>query len=212
VPEPLRRAFHRDLDFIDGQVARLFALVTDGLAAATDTLLAGDRESARAVLDREALIDSLYADIEVLVQRQLMLQAPVAGELRYLLSVVRIVPELERSGDLVEHIATRGARGIGAQLSPQIRGLIDHLGQILVEMWRKASDAYAERDGGASERLNRLDDQVDDLHTQLIAEVISSAPPTAIAIEMALIGRFYERLGDHALHITERFRYLAEGS
>jgi len=114
VPHQLRKAFNQELDEIDAKVTQLFALVTEGLAAATDTFLAGDRVGAREVVGRDALIDSLYGDIEELVQRVLLLQSPVASDLRYLLSVLRIVPELERSGDLAEHIASRAARGLGA--------------------------------------------------------------------------------------------------
>jgi phosphate transport system protein len=211
VGDQLRRGFHRELDTIDGKVLHLFALVTEGLAAATDTFLASDRDMARAIVDADKLVDELYADIEVLVQRQLVLQAPVASELRYLLSVLRIVPELERSGDLVEHIASRAARGLGAELTPQVRGLVEQMGQRGVEMWRYAADAFAERDANAAEQLNRLDDRLDDLHTQLLTEISSGALGTAVAIEMALVGRFFERLGDHALHVTERVRYLAAG-
>jgi len=210
-PTPLRRGFHRQLDVIDGKVTELFALVTAGLAAATDTFLAGDRESARAVADRDELIDSLYHDIETLVERSLLLQAPVASELRYLLSVLRIVPELERSGDLVEHIASRAARGIGLELSPRIRGLVDRMGEVAFELWRRAADAFADRDPDAADRLDRLDDTLDDLHTQFIAELAAGGVALPVAMEMSLVGRFYERLGDHAHHIAQRVRYLAQG-
>jgi phosphate uptake regulator len=112
VAEELRKAFHRDLDEIDHKVRQLFALVGEGLAGATDAFLAGDRDAAKALMDRDRLLDALYADIEVMVQRQFALQSPMAQDMRYLLSVLRIVPELERSGDLAEHIAQRAVRGL----------------------------------------------------------------------------------------------------
>jgi phosphate transport system protein len=199
------------LDAIDEKVIELFALVTEALAAATDTFLAGDRETARAIVDRDKLLDSLYEDIERLVQRQIVLQAPVAGELRFLLSVLRIVPELERSGDLAEHIAARAVSGLGTQLTPHVRGIIQQMGQVGVVMWRKAADAYADRDGAAADQLNHLDDRLDDLHTELIAELTAGTHSVAVSMEMTLVGRFYERLGDHAVHVTERMRYAAQG-
>ena len=207
----LRKAFQSDLEEIDGKVTRLFALVTESLAAATDTFLAGDRQAAGVIVDRDALIDSLNADIEEVVQRVLLLQSPMAGDLRYLLSMLRIVPELERSGDLAEHIASRAARGLGTHLTPAVRGLVEQMGKIGVTMWRAAADAYAERDGEAAARLDTLDDALDELHGELWATLAKGELELEPSMEMALVARFYERLGDHALHITARIRYLAGG-
>ena len=187
--------------------------MTEGLAAATDTLLAGDRELAREVADRDELIDSLYHDLEVLVERSLLLQAPVASELRYLLSVLRIVPELERSGDLVEHIASRAARGLGAELTPADA-------RHCRRAWARSPSSCGSGRPTRSPSVTRppphgstgIDDKLDDLHTQFIAELAAGASPIAVAMEMALVGRFYERLGDHAHHIARRVRYLAQGS
>jgi phosphate transport system protein len=211
VPEELRTAFHRDLQRIDEQVLRLFALVSEGLAGATEALLAGDREAARALVARDEMLDRLYVDVEGLVQRQFALQAPMAVDLRFLLSVLRIVPELERSGDLAEHIAQRAVRGLTGELTPRVRGLIEQMGRTGVEMWRASSEAYAERDGQAVARLREQDDELDDLHVSLIAELASGKLSIPVAIELALVGRFYERLGDHAVNIAARVRYLATG-
>ncbi len=212
MPDNLRRAFYRELEEIDEIVTRLFALVTEGLAAATETFLAGDRATARQIVSRDQLIDSLYADVELLVQRNLLLQAPVASEMRYLLSMLRIVPELERSGDLAEHIASRAATGLGAELTPTVRGYVQRMGSATVVMWRAAADAFADRDGTAAPHLDQLDDELDTLHEELSAILLAGELPVAAAVEMALVARFYERLGDHALHITERIRYLALGT
>jgi len=78
----LRKGFHRELDEIDAKVTQLFALVTECLAAATETFLSGDRVTALAIKESDQIIDGLFADIEVLVERTLLLQAPVASELR----------------------------------------------------------------------------------------------------------------------------------
>jgi len=87
MPDELRTAFHRELDEIDRQVVQLFGLVTEGLAGATDALLSGDRELAKALVERDAMIDTVYVDVEDLVQRQIALQSPMADDLRFLLSV-----------------------------------------------------------------------------------------------------------------------------
>lgn len=212
MPEELRKAFHRDLDEIDAKVRRLFALVSESLAAATDAFLGGDREAARKLVDQDALVDSLYNDIEQHVQRQFALQGPMARDLRFLISVVRIVPELERSADLAEHIAQRAARGLSAELTPRMRGLIEQMGRVGVEMWQRAADSYADRDPHVAAALNEEDDELDDLHSSLTAEIVAGSLSIPVALEMALIARFYERLGDHAVNVAERVRYLAQGT
>ena len=211
MPEELRTAFHRDLREIDGKVVQLFALVGEGLAAATDALLSGDIETARTLMERDDLIDSLYIDVERLVQHQLVLQSPMAADLRFLISVLRIVPELERSHDLAEHIARRATRGLTGELTPRVRGLLEQMGRVGVSMWRDAADAYVERDGGAADRLTDADDEMDELHVSLTAELVSGNLTVPVALELALVGRFYERLGDHAVNIANRVRYLAGG-
>jgi phosphate transport system protein len=198
--------FHRELEIIDAQVVRLYAMVTENLAAATDSFLSGDREQAREIANADELIDAIEAEVEQVAVRALLMQAPVASEFHHLISVLRIVPELERSGDLAHHIASRASRGLGANLPPAVRGIVDQLGERVVAMWREAADAYAERDQDAADRLDALDDEVDALAERLWAVLIEQQVPTETAMEMALIGRFYERLGDHAMHITARLR------
>lgn len=207
----LRSAFHRELDRIDEQVRQLFALVGEGVAGATDALLAGDRQAARALVARDRLLDTLYVDVEDVVQRQFALQGPMANDLRFLLSVLRIVPELERSGDLAEHIAQRAARGITGELTPRLRGLIQQMGNVGVQLWHDTAQVYAERQADGAERLRERDDELDDLHVSFIAELASGTVSVPVAIELALVGRFYERLGDHAVNIAARVHYLATG-
>lgn len=207
----LRSAFHRDLQTIDQQVRQLFGLVSEGLAGATEALLAGDREAARDLVARDKMLDTLYVDIEDIVQRQFALQAPMANDLRFLLSVLRIVPELERSGDLAEHIAQRAARGLTGELTPRVRGLIHQMGRVGVDLWQQTATAWGNREADAGDRLRELDDELDDLHVSFIAEVSSGQFSVPVAIELALVGRFYERLGDHAVNIAARVHYLATG-
>src|SRR4051794_25880161 len=196
---------------IDSQVVQLLALVAEGLAAATDALLSGDSDLARALMEREGRIDTLYHDVELLVQQQLARQSPMATDLRFMLTVLRIVPELERSHDLAEHIARRSMRGLSAELSPRVRGIIEQMGKIGVEMWRSAADAWIERNADVADRLDHSDDELDELLVTLTAELVSGSTPVPVVLEMALIGRFYERLGDHAVNICKRVRYLARG-
>jgi phosphate transport system protein len=209
--EETRVGFHRDLDEIDQKVVQLFAMVAEGVAKATDAFLSNDREVAESLAETDILIDQLYADVEQLVQNQFATQAPIARDMRFLLSVLRIVPELERSGDLAEHIANRATRGVSDNVTPRIRGLIQQMGHVATQMWRVAADGYVDRDPEAANGLAERDDELDELHSSLIAELVTGQLRVPIALEMALIARFYERLGDHAVNIGERIRYIAEG-
>jgi phosphate transport system protein len=211
-PHELRKRFHNQLDEIDSRVIRLFALVTEGVAAASESLLAGDTEMARRLAGRDALVDQLEADVEQVAERELVTQAPMARDMRYLVSVLRVVPELERSGDLAEHIAQRATTGLALRLTPTVRGLLEQLGTTCVEMWQGAADAWAERDADAAERLDTTDDRIDSLHDQLVEELGKGDIALPDAMQATLVGRFYERLGDHAVHIAERIRYLAIGT
>src|SRR3954463_16630007 len=160
MPDETRVEFRRELEEIDQKVIQLFALVSEGVAAATDAFLSGDRDAAKSLMDSDKVIDQLYCDVEELVQRQFALQAPMARDMRFLLSALRIVPELERSGDLAEHIANRATRGVSDNVTPRIRGLIEQMGHIATQMWREAADAYADRDPDAAARLNTRDDDL----------------------------------------------------
>jgi phosphate transport system protein len=208
----LRKRFHQQLDEIDAKVIRLFALVTESVAAASDSLLAGDTEMARRLTDRDAIVDQLEADLEQVAERELVTQSPMARDMRYLVSVLRVVPELERSGDLAEHIAQRAATGLAVRLTPTVRGLLEQLGSTCVEMWQGTADAWAERDPEAAERLDTADDRIDSLHDQLVEELGKADIALPDALQTTLVGRFYERLGDHAVHIAERTRYLVVGT
>lgn len=203
------RDFAQELRDIDDKVTQLFALVSEGLVAATDALLASDHDAAVTIITRDQVIDSLYRDIEEMVQRQFALQAPVATDMRYLLSMLRIVPELERSGDLVRHIAKRALRDLTSGLPPRARGLVERMGRVGASLWDAAAKAYLTRDADAFSRMRLLDDELDDLHVALIAEIVEAELPLPVAIDLALVARFYERLGDHAVNVAGRMRFVA---
>ena len=200
----LRVGYHRQLDDIGLKVTRLFALVSEAVAAANEALLGDDADALAKIRVGERVIDDLMVELEHDIERLLLLQAPVAGELRYALALIRIVPELERSGDLAEHIGKRAGTGLAAQLTPSARGMVERMGTIAAAIWRTVGDAYADRDTEKALSLEAADDELDDLHTALTAELLSGAVPAGIAADGILVARFYERLGDHAVHIGAR--------
>ena len=204
-----RQEFQLALEAIEAKVIELFALVAGDLAGATDALLTGNNDIVKVLLEREQVIDALYPEIEELVNREIALQAPVASDLRFLLSVLRIVPELERSHDLLVDIARRADHVIGENLSPRSRGLVQRMGDLVSDMWRQAADSWYQRDRSAAAALEERDDEMDELHAALMAELASGQLALPVTMEMTLVARFYERLGDHAVNIARRVVYLA---
>jgi phosphate transport system protein len=197
-----------DLGEIDRAVSAMFAHVPERLDAASTAFLAGDRDAARRLVETDPTIDALQSDIESLVQTELLRQPLQKGELRYLVTVLRIVPELERSADLVEHIALRTQLALLSTLSLRSRELIEQMSRLAVSMWWKATTAYRDRDALTVELLRVWDDELDDLHVQLTAELSGERLDSSVAIELGLIARFLERLGDHAVNVTARLAYV----
>ena len=204
-----RQEFQRELEAIEARVIELFTMVAEDLPGATRALLSGDNDVVRVLAEREQVIDALYPAMEELVNRLILLQAPVASDLRFLLSVLRIVPELERSHDLVVDIARRADHILGEDLSPRCRGLVERMSELASGMWRQAVDSWRQRDRFAAVALGERDEEMDDLHTSLIAELASGPMTLPVAMEMALVARCYERLAAHAVNISRRVGYLA---
>jgi phosphate transport system protein len=159
--------------------------------------------------EREQAIDALYLEIEGLANQLILLQSPAAIDLRFLLSVLRIVPELERSHDLVVQIAGTGSHLLDADLAPRARGLIERMGELASSMWRQAADSWYQRDRSVAAVLDERDDEMDELHVSLTAELASGQMTLPVTMEMTLVARYYERLGDHAVNIARRVTYLA---
>ena len=204
-----RQEFQAELDDIEAKVIEMFAMVAEDLPKATHALLTGDNEAVMVLAQRDRVVDSLYPEIEDLVNREIALQAPVAVDLRFLLSVLRILPELERSHHLVTHIARRANHILSGDLSPRSQGLIEGMGNLVSDMWRQAADSWYKRDRSAALDLAIRDEEVDELHASLIGELASGRMSLPVTMEMTLIGRFYERLGDRAVNIARRVMYLA---
>jgi phosphate transport system protein len=208
-PSQERQAFDRELTDIEANVIELFTMVAEDLPKATDILLSGTADTVRELAQRDRVIDALYPQIEDLADRELLLQAPVASDLRLLVSVLRVVPELERSHDLVVDIARRASHILSEDLTPRTRTLIEQMGSLAAEMWRETVDCWCQRDRTAAAALSERDDEMNELYASLIAEIASGRMTVPVTMEMTLVARFYERLADHAFNIARRVIYLA---
>ena len=194
---------HLDDTSVDRRIAQLFALVSEAVAGATHALLHGDPVAGQAVIDGDRSIDELTGEVEQLVWEQVDTERPGGERLRRLVGLLLILPELERSADLAEHIAQRAVSSLGAQMSPLSRGIVQRMTEVALEMWSTAADAFASRVPRLL-ALEEADEEIDILHERLTGEVARGAMPIAIAAQVTLLARFYERLGDHAVNLVRR--------
>jgi len=197
---------HHEPDLIDRKVAQLFALVSQALAQATHALLAGEIDVAREVVDGDQAVDELTSEVELLVWRQIDL-APDRFELRRFVGLLLILPELERSADLAEHVAQRAVDNLGVEMSPVSRGIVQRMTELALDMWQTAALAYVDRTS-RSKDLAEDDVEMDILHARLMEEIDAEAMPTPVASQVTLLARFYERLGDHAVNLARRIELL----
>jgi phosphate transport system protein len=197
------------IEGLDEVVLRIFALVREALDEATHIFLTADRSAARSLVERERLIDDLHSKTESAVVAALV--RPGSHDLHQrhrLLLILRILPELERSGDLAEHIASHASQGLAEWLSPRAQKLVAQMGAIGSEIWALAAQAYATGDGSVAAVLRMRDDEIDDLHVSLTGELAAGRVSVPVAIEMALVARYFERLGDHAVNVTGRVQAM----
>jgi len=204
-----RQVFHHELEAIETKVTDLFGMVAEDVPRATDALLSGNSDDVQRLAERDRAIDDLYPRIEELADRELVLQSPLGADLRFLISVLRVVPELERSHDLVVSIARQASYILSEDLSPRARGLVEQMGSLAADMWRQAVDCWCQRDRSAAAALDDRDDEMDGMFASLMAELGSGRMTLPVTMEMTLVARFYERLGDHAVNIARRVVYLA---
>jgi phosphate transport system protein len=208
VTEP-RREFERELEAIEADVIQLFAMVEEDLSQARQALISGDGDVCAVLIERDREIDILYRRVEALVQREILMQAPVASDLRFLLSVLRITPELERTHDLIVQIAASAGTVPFDDLSVTGRETLSRMGDLVTDMWSRAADCWYQRDRGVADALAEQDKELDDLHARLFAELAGGDLPALMTMEFTLVARAYERLGAHAVNVARRVIYLA---
>ena len=213
--EPTRKTYHAELDGIRAEIVKLAAYSTEAVSRATQALLDGNLAEAQRVIDGDDVLDDVSLSIEEDCQRLLALQQPMAGDLRHLLSALWITAELERNGDLACNICKGTRRLFGVQLAPRLRGLVAEMSEEAVRLTRLGVDAYADADAGLAAALDDIDDRLDGLHRTYVRAIIEAGIAghldTQPAVQLALIGRYYERIGDHAVNIGDRVRYMVDG-
>lgn len=213
--EELRSLFHENLGAVRAEVVRMCAMVTEMIPRATDAFLNNDLEAAQRLIDDDDLLDAVSVNLDTMCTQLLALQQPMATDLREIVAAIRLNPEIERSGDLVVNIAKATRRMFGTDYDPKIRGLITKMSEEAQRMFRLAGEAYDGRDVALGAALDDIDDRLDEYANELIALILEDHKSHGVepqtSIQMALLGRFYERVGDHAVNVGEWVRFIVEG-
>ena len=213
-----RKSFQDALDDLRICVIRLAALTTEAIAAGTQAFLDADLAAAEQVIEDDDDIDDLTHSIEDSCYQLLARQQPMATDLRTVVSVLRIVHELERSADLMVNVAKTTRRLYPHSLDPKLRGIIQRMGEQAGTQTRVALDAFADSDPSAAFALADMDDTMDDLTKSLFRHILAGAGAggddegnVLRAVQLALVGRHYERIADHAVTIGQRVGFMVTG-
>lgn len=211
----IRKVFHEELAELEGDVVRLAALATEAVQAGSRALLDFDLAAADEVIQNDAVIDDLAHSIEDRTYHLLARQQPMATDLRTLMSILRVIHELERVGDLMKNVAKATRRLYPHELEPRMRGLIDRMREQATAQLRVAAEAFADRDIHRAVALRDMDDVMDDLQKELFRIVLSSRDNDEAAVQravqMALVGRHFERIADHTVNLGERVCFMVTG-
>jgi phosphate transport system protein len=213
--EENRRPFHAQLDEVKTSVEQLGELVLDRIPRATQVLLDFDLMGAQLLIDADDELDVLSLGIEEECMRLLALQQPMASDLRAVMTANKLNWDLERAGDHAVNIAKATRRMFGLPMDPAIPRLIEAMSQEAVRLVRLALNAYAEGNAPLGAALDDIDDRLDGLQLEFIERLIESydndVMPISSVVNLSLVARHYERIGDHAVNIGERVRYLVTG-
>jgi predicted phosphate transport protein (TIGR00153 family) len=193
---------------VDQDIMALFGMVIQSIHGGTMALLAQDSARADQLVAEDRSIDRHCEALTGLIREHLA-GVDDAAHLELLIGILQLVPELERSADLGEHIAQRARGNLAAALDPRARGDIQTMNDLAARMWESAADAYIDRSRDAGFSLTDADDELDELSGNLVRQVVAAGADANTAAEVAIIARFYERLGDHAVNVARRIDAMA---
>lgn len=195
---------------IDAGILHLFGLVIEALSLATHSLLQGEVEMGQRVVTADQVIDDLTAELDQQIWVRID-QSAGSAELKPLIGMLLMLSEMERSADLAEHIARRAVSGLGGEMTTLSRALIQRMSEVATEMWSEAATAYRDA-GSVGVALDESDEEMDILHARLSGEISDGAMANVFAVQVTMLARFYERLGDHAVNIARRIEALNFGA
>jgi phosphate transport system protein len=210
----MRESYREELEDITSCLVEMANSVGSAMSTATTALLDADVALADLVIAGDEHIDAVRESIEERCFTLLARQQPVATDLRMVTTAMRIVGDLERMGDLAAHIAKVARMRFPESAVPQeVRPIFLDAGNVAESLVTKAGTIIAKRDVAAAIELEADDDMMDRLHAQLFRELLSEDWQHGIesAIDITLLGRYYERFADHAVSVARRVVYLVTG-
>lgn len=210
----MREAYHVELDQLAGNLAAMSLQVAEAMERATKALLEVDLGLAEQVISNDTKVDDARAECEELAYALLALQAPVATDLRTVLAAIHAAESLERMGDLALHVAKAARRRHPEPVLPEsVRPYFAEMGAVAVRLARQAEVVIKTKDIAAAKTLESDDDQVDDIHKHLFTVIMDRDWPygVAAAVDVTLLGRFYERFADHAVSVARRMVFVVTG-
>lgn len=210
----MRDTFQAELETLLGDLARTARLAGEMMGSASEALQRADLELAESVISRADEITTLREDMEQRCVSLLALQAPVAADLRVVVSAMHAVGDLHRMGNLAQHIAKVARLKHPAVTVPaEVAPVFARMGMLAAELADNAANAIEQRDPLGGKRLAEADDEVDGLRRQLFRILFAEdwAHGVEPAVDTALVGRYYERFADHAVAIARQVGYLVTG-
>ena len=210
----MRDVYHEELDSIGRTLIEMTGLVGNAMSRATSALLDADLQIAESVISADDAVDNLQHELEARALDLLARQQPVAGDLRTIITSLRMSADLERMGDLARHIAKVARLRYPESAVPDVlRDTIAEMGRIAVDLAQKAGDVIDGRDLDLARGLPDEDDAMDILHRKLFGDLLDKKAEysTETAIDVTLIGRYYERYADHAVSVARRLIFLVTG-
>jgi phosphate transport system protein len=212
--EFMRDVFHDELDDIGAGVAEMIQLVAAAMQGGTSALLDADLLLAQKVIDADTRVDALRVDLEDRAFQMIARQQPVATDLRVLVTTLHLVADLERMGDLALHVAKIARLRFPDMAVPEeARDVILQMGEVARSLVQKVGEVVEGRDISLAQAIEAEDDSMDALRRKLFTLVLSPrwSHGTEAAIDMTLLGRYYERYADHAVAVARRMIFIVTG-
>ncbi|MGZ4556835.1 MAG: phosphate signaling complex protein PhoU [Mycobacteriaceae bacterium] len=210
----MRVAYTEQLSDLAGELAAMCGLAELAMQRATQALLEADLPLAEQVISDDDHIDELAIACEDKAFALLALQAPVAGDLRTVVSAIHIVADIDRMGELALHVAKIARRRHPERVLPdEVRGYFIEMGHVAVSLAASAREVLVTRDLDRAALIEDEDDAMDDLHKHLFTVIMDREWPhgVATAVDVTLLGRFYERFADHAVEVARQVIFLVTG-
>ncbi len=210
----MRANYHEELSSVLDRLHEMAGLVEDAIIAASSSLFDPDLEQAERVISNDARLDEMHEELEFKCLSLLALQAPVAGELRTIVSTIRVVFELARMGDLSAHVAKIARlrypeHAVIGELEPNFK----RMAEVCIEMIDLAATSLRDRDAKAAQRMAQIDTEMDTLRSEHFDVILAGGwqGTTEQAVDAALLGRYFERFADHAVAVARRVIYIITG-